>query len=61
MSLANINEKLMDQSLHQRAGRVDAGNELWDDLKPVVDLDAFDALTHEFVHLRPLAIVKPYR
>lgn len=59
MGFPDLYQQLMNQPLDQRSWGVNAGDELRNDLKPVVYLNALDPVTHDFIHLRPLTIVKP--
>ena len=44
MVLAHVGEQLVDEPTDERAGRVDASNQLWYDLQPGVDVDGAEAL-----------------
>ena len=61
MELSEVREDLVDESRDERAGRVDPGDELRDDLQPRVDLDGADAVVQRLVHLAEVAVVEEQR
>ena len=61
VELSEVREDLVDESRDERAGRVDPGDELRDDLQPRVDLDGADAVVQRLVHLAEVAVVEEQR